>query len=151
MLALGQAASAVPIGDDVLKPASLRFGESGRSALARGDANTAIDNFEAALASDPKNVSAFTGIAASYEKIGLPGKAVKYYREALMLNPSDIAALEGQGRAYVARGATARAQVNLARIKALCKADCTAADRLQAVIAKPVVAVAEVPKATSKN
>ena len=145
------AASAVPVGDDILKPASMRFADAGRTALAKGDASAAIDNFEAALASDPKNVSAFTGIAAAYERLGLPGKAVKYYREALVLNPSALAALEGQGRAYVARGATARAQVNLARIKALCKADCSAANRLQAAISAPVVAVADVPKVVTKN
>lgn len=145
------AAAGPATGDDILKPVSVRMANEGRAALARGDANAAIDAFEAALASDPKNVAAFTGIAQGYEKLGLPGKAVKFYREALVLNPSDIAALEGQGKAYIARGATARAQVNLARIKAVCKADCTAADRLQvalntattakAVPAKPVVAV----------
>lgn len=152
VLATGSATRAAPIGDDILKPASVRFADAGRTALAKGDANAAIDNFEAALASDPKNVSAFTGIAQSYEKLGLPGKAVKYYREALALNPSDLMALEGQGRAYVTRGATARAQVNLARIKALCKVDCSAADRLQAAISAPVVAAADPPKATpSKN
>lgn len=153
-LFIGTAAEmrAAPVGDDILKPTSVRLADAGRAALAKGDANTAIDNFEAALASDPKNVSAFTGIAQSYEKLGLPGKAVKYYREALALNPSDLVALEGQGRAYVTRGATARAQVNLARIKALCKADCSAADRLQAAISAPVVAVAEAPKpAAAKN
>jgi tetratricopeptide (TPR) repeat protein len=142
-LGLAQIAGAAPVGDDILKPASLRLAEAGRVALAQGDANTAIDNFEAALASDPKNVSAFTGIAASYEKLGLPGKAVKYYREALVLNPSDLTALEGQGRAYVSRGATARAQVNLARIKALCKADCSAAIRLQTAIDAPRPVVAD--------
>ena len=151
LLGVTQAAGAAPIGDDILKPASMRFADAGRAALATGDASGAIDNFEAALASDPKNVSAFTGIAASYQKLGLPGKAVKYYREALVLNPSDLSALEGQGRAYVSRGATARAQVNLARIKALCKADCSAADRLQKAIAAPVVAVAEVPKVATKT
>lgn len=140
------AIAAAPSGDDVLKPTSVRFADAGRAALAKGDANAAIDNFEAALASDPKNVSAFTGIAQSYEKIGLPGKAVKYYREALALNPSDLVALEGQGKAYVTRGATARAQINLARIRALCKADCAGADRLQAAINAPVVAAADPPK-----
>ncbi len=150
-LGLGQIAMAAPVGDDILKPASLRFAEAGRMALAKGDASGAIDNFEAALASDPKNVGAFAGIAAAYQKLGLPGKAVKYYREALVLNPSDLAALEGQGRAYVSRGAIARAQVNLARIKALCKTDCSAADRLQTAISAPVVAVADVPKAPVKN
>jgi Tfp pilus assembly protein PilF len=129
-----QAATGPASGDDVLKPVSVRMTEQGRAALAKGDANAAIDAFEAALASDPKNVAAFNGIAQAYEKLGLPGKAVKFYREALVLNPSDIAALEGQGKALIARGATARAQVNLARIKAVCKTDCTAADRLQTAL-----------------
>jgi len=138
---------AAPMGDDILKPTSVRFAEAGRTALAKGDANAAIDSFEASLASDPKNVGAFVGIAQSYEKLGLPGKAVKYYREALALNPSDLGALEGQGKAYVSRGATARAQINLARIKALCKADCSAATRLEAALNAPVVAAVEPSKA----
>lgn len=143
-VAIGAAGPAT--GDDILKPVSVRMADEGRAALARGDANAAIDAFEAALASDPKNVAAFTGIAQGYEKLGLPGKAVKFYREALVLNPSDIAALEGQGKAYIARGATARAQVNLARIKAVCKADCAAADRLQVALNTATTAKAEPAK-----
>ncbi|OYQ27224.1 hypothetical protein CHU93_10830 [Sandarakinorhabdus cyanobacteriorum] len=136
-LALVLAAPAAAVGrDDQLKPASTQFAAAGQTALAAGKAQDAIDSFEAALAVDPRNVAAFAGIASAYEKLGLPGKAVKYYREALALNPSDIASLEGQGRALVARGATARAQINLARIKALCKADCSAAVRLEGVIGK---------------
>jgi Tfp pilus assembly protein PilF len=151
-LGLSVAAQAVPVGDDVLNPVSVRMADAGRAALAKGDASAAIDSFEAALASDPKNVGAFTGIAQSYEKLGLPGKAVKYYREALALNPSDLVALEGQGKAYVSRGATARAQVNLARIKALCKTDCSAATRLEAALNAPVVATAAPAKvATTTN
>jgi len=120
--------------DDVLKPASIRMADRGRDALAKNEPMAAIDAFEAALASDPKNVSAYTGIAMSYEKLELPGKAVRYYREALALNPSDLGALEGQGKALIARGATARAQINLARIKALCKAECLPATRLQTAL-----------------
>ena len=150
LLAAGSIASvavaAAPVGDDILKPVSVQMSDQGKAALARGDANAAIDFYEAALASDPKNVAAFAGIAQGYEKLGLPGKAVKYYREALALNPSDLASLEGQGKALIARGATARAQVNLARIKALCKADCSAATRLQFAL-NTATASAEAPKA----
>ena len=135
-LMIGTAAVAAPGRDDQLKPVSVQMAAAGQAALAAGKPQDAIDSFEAALASDPRNVAAFAGIAAAYEKQGLPGKAVKYYREALALNPSDISALEGQGRALVARGATARAQINLARIKALCKAECSAATRLEGAIAK---------------
>ena len=148
---LSTAVMAVPVGDDILKPASVRMTEAGRAALGRGDANAAIDNFEAALASDPKNVAAFSGIAQGYDLLGLPGKAVRYYREALAINPSDVAALEGQGKAYIKRGATARAQVNLARIRALCKTDCSAATRLEVALNAPVVAVADTPKVVVKN
>ncbi len=132
------------VGDDVLKPESVRMMQAGQAALGKGDASVAIDNFEAALASDPKNVGAFVGIAQSYEKLGLPGKSVKYYREALALNPSDLGALEGQGKVLIARGATARAQINLARIKALCKLDCSAATRLQTAL-NTAVAAADAP------
>lgn len=140
VLASGTAMAATPVavGDDILKPVSVRMAAEGKAALDRKDANAAIDAYEAALASDPKNVAAFSGIAKGYEMLGLPGKAVKYYRDALALNPSDISALEGQGKALIARGATARAQVNLARIKALCKTDCAAAERLQTALNTPV-------------
>jgi Tfp pilus assembly protein PilF len=143
LLAAGFAATmavaAVPR-DDAIKPLSARMLDSGRAALAAGNANAAIDAFEAALAADPRNVQAFTGLAQSYEKLGLPGKAVKFYREALLINPSDINALEGQGKALIARGATARAQVNLARIKALCKPECAQAKRLEQAIAAAATA-----------
>ncbi|WP_416908853.1 MAG: tetratricopeptide repeat protein [Polymorphobacter sp.] len=132
MLASGAAAK----GDDVLKPQSVRMARIGDAALAKGEASAAIDAYEAAIAADPKNVAAYTGVARSYEVLGLPGKAVRFYREALALNPSDLPALEGQGKALIARGATARAQVNLVRIKALCKDDCTAATRLETALAE---------------
>jgi Tfp pilus assembly protein PilF len=140
-------ATAAPaaIRDDVLKPQSVRMAEIGRAALAKGEAQAAIDAFEAAIASDPKNVGAYSGIAMGYEKQGLPGKAVRFYREALALNPSDVSALEGQGKALIARGATARAQINLARIKALCKTDCEPASRLQAALTKATTVAVATP------
>ncbi len=136
--------------DDVLKPQSLRMAAIGEAALAKGDASAAIDAFEAAIASDPKNVAAFSGIARGYEKLGLPGKAVRFYREALALNPSDLGALEGQGKALIERGATARAQVNLARIKALCKSACEPATRLETALTLAIKTADAKPAAESK-
>lgn len=147
MLASGAQAA---LRDDVLKPQSVRMAEIGQAALAKGDANAAIDAFEAAIASDPKNVGAYSGIARGYEKLGLPGKAVRFYREALALNPSDLMALEGQGKVLIERGATARAQVNLARIKALCKMACEPATRLEMALAN-AGKVAAVKPAEVKN
>ena len=72
---LATAAVAAPGRDDQLKPVSLQMAAAGHAALAAGKPQDAIDSFEAALASDPRNVGAFAGIAAAYEKLGLPGKA----------------------------------------------------------------------------
>jgi tetratricopeptide (TPR) repeat protein len=84
------------------------------------------------------------GMARAAEAQGLPGKAVRFYREALELEPNDLAALEAQGLALVERGATARAGDNLERVKKICQGSCPEADRLAAAIAKgPKVPPAE--------
>ena len=142
-------------GDDALKPASVRQQVIGEAALAKAKPLAAVDAFEAAVAADPRNGRAYIGMARAYEAQGLPGKAVKFYREALNLDPNDLTALEGQGKALVARGATARANLNLVRIKTLCKTDCAAAKRLEIALAAPrpaPVATAETARpATAKN
>ena len=127
-------------GDDNIKPQSLRLQAAGDAALAKAQPAAAIDAYEAAVAVDPRNGRAFIGIAHAYEAQGLPGKAVKFYREALALDPNDLGALEGQGKALVARGARARANLNLVRIRTLCRGDCAPAKRLEVALAAPVVA-----------
>jgi len=132
-----------------VKPRSLALSEGGFTALQKGQTLTAIDQFETALAVDPMNGRAFIGLARAAQAQGLPGKAIKFYREALALDPNDLDALEGQGEALAARGATARAQVNLARVQKLCGADaCPPAKRLQVAIAKgtTVESAAAAPK-----
>ncbi|MGB7404219.1 MAG: hypothetical protein WA906_00880, partial [Pacificimonas sp.] len=64
----------------------------------------------------------------------LPGRAVKFYREGLTIDPMNLTALEEQGEALVERGATARARVNLARIRDLCARECEEAERLLVAI-----------------
>lgn len=140
--------------DDVIKPASVRFAAEGHAALGRGQANAAYDSFETAVAIDPKNREAFIGMARASQALGFPGKAVKFYREALQIEPNDLTALEGQGEALIQRGAKARAQANLDRIRQLCKSDCAPATKLAALIAKApattAVATAE-SKPVAKN
>ena len=57
--------------------------------------------------------------------------------------------MEGQGLALVARGANARANVNLQRIKTLCKTDCAAATRLQAAMSAAAAKAAKAPVTAS--
>ena len=80
------------------------------------------------------------------------GEAIKFYFDALKLEPNDVNALAGQGEALVQRGAVERAKQNLDRIRTLCKSNCPQATQLAAVIAKgppPEVVTAERPEAPS--
>jgi Tfp pilus assembly protein PilF len=138
---------------DTVRPASLKLAEQATAALAKAQYSEAADLYETALVLDPKNRGAFIGLAKVAKAQGLPGKAVRFYREALQLEPNDLAALEGQGEALVQRGAKAAAQANLDRIRLLCKAECAPAKRLAAVIAAPpvVTAATATPAVSAKN
>ena len=74
------------------------------------------------------------------EARGLSGKAIRFYREALLLEPNDLGALKGQGKAYVSKGAIERARQNLVKIRKICVKGCSEATTLAAVIAQGVPA-----------
>jgi tetratricopeptide (TPR) repeat protein len=132
-----------------IAPLSMQLTRSGETLLNTRKAQGAIDQFETALAVDPRNTRAYIGIARSYDMLGLPGRAVKFYREALAIDPNDLTALSEQGEAYMARGAVALAKDNLARIRKLCQSECPNAVTLAAAIEKgppaTVTAAAEKP------
>lgn len=122
--------------DDQINPRSLAFQRQGEAARAAGQWAAAQDAFETALAIDPRNRGAFIGLGRVAQGEGLPGKAIRFYKEALSLEPNDITALAAQGDAMVQRGAVDRARTNLARIRAVCKGECPQATTLAAAIAK---------------
>lgn len=131
--------------DDQIDPRSTALLEQGRAARTAGNIDAAIDLVETAAAVDPRNRQAFIVLAEMAETRGLPGKAIRLYREALLLEPNDVDALSGQGEAMVAKGAVERARQNLARVKQLCKGNCPQATVLAAAIAKgPPVTTAQV-------
>ena len=124
---------------------SLQLLTQARAERAAGNLDAATDTLETAVAVDPRNRDAFLLLAQVEQARGLPGKAIRLYREALSLGPDDTAALRGQGEALVQKGAIAQAQANLARIRQLCKtAACPDATVLAASIAKgPPVTTAQ--------
>lgn len=130
------AAPARGLPDSEIAPASLLLTKSGEALLAEGRTQPAMDQFEAALAADPRNRRAYLGLARAAEAEGLQGKAVRFYREALEIDPNDLAVLELQGMALVERGAKARAEANVERLRKLCTGPCPQADRLAAAIAR---------------
>ena len=138
-----------------IDPVSQALVDEGASVQQSGKLDDAIDLFEAALAVDPGNRSAYIALAQVASAQGLPGKAIRFYREALRLDSNDLAALAGQGEAMVQRGAVEKARRNLVRIEAICTTGCNEAGRLVAAIeraaAKPVLsaeAVASTPTVT---
>jgi len=138
--------------DDQIDARSLQLLADGRAQRAAGNLDGATDTLETAVAVDPRNRAAFTVLAEVAETRGLPGKAIRLYREALMLEPSDRGALAGQGEALVAKGAMAQARENLAKLKTLCKGACPEATTLAGAIAKgPPVTTAQVATQPAKT
>lgn len=136
--------------DDQINPRSQALVAEGVAFAGAQKFDDAISAFETALAVDPRNRSAFIHLAHVAQKQGLPGKAIRLYREALLLDPNDLSALSGQGAAMVQKGALTKAKENLARITRLCVSSCAEQLSLSAAIEKgektPTVITAEAIK-----
>jgi tetratricopeptide (TPR) repeat protein len=120
--------------DDQVDPRSAALVAQAQGHSAAGRHNEAIDLLESALAVDPRNRAAFIALARIAQAQRLPGKAIRLYASALQIDPNDVAALGGQGEAYVQRGAVDRARRNLERLRTLCGASCPQAATLAAAI-----------------
>jgi tetratricopeptide (TPR) repeat protein len=137
--------------DDQVDPRSVALAQEAQALNNAAKYQEAIDLLETALAVDPRNRQAYIGIARVSLAQKLPGKAIRFYNEALKLEPNDVNAIAGQGEAFVQRGAVERARRNLERVKTLCAAPCPQANTLAAAIAKgppPEVLTARAPAAT---
>ncbi|WFL77230.1 hypothetical protein P7228_14750 [Altererythrobacter arenosus] len=108
----------------------------GRAALAADKPQDAIDAFEAALAVDPSYTPIFNELAEVARVEGLQGKAIRYYRETLVRDPGNLAAISGEGAALVEKGALEKAKRNLAQLQSLCGATCPETRALQSSIAR---------------
>ncbi len=122
--------------DDQIDPRSVALAQEAQGLSAAAKHQEAIDLLETALAVDPRNRQAYIGMARVALAQRLPGKAIRFYNEALKLEPNDVNAIAGQGEAYVQRGAVERARRNLERVKSLCATPCSQANTLAAAIAK---------------
>ncbi len=116
--------------DDDIDAQSLALLESGNAAMQAGKVEDAIGWYETALAVDPRNRAAYIAMAGAVKSQGLNGKAIRFYKEALELEPNDQVALSGQADAMIAKGAIEQARKNIARLKMLCRSDCSSVDRL---------------------
>ena len=119
-----------------LDPRAAALVAQGRAALGAGDPNTAIDEFEAALAIQPGHIAIYLNLAEATRKQGMQGKALHYYRQALKLEPENTYAIAGEGVALVEKGAVEKARRNLSRLQQLCGGTCPPAQDLASAIQK---------------
>lgn len=132
--------------DSQISPQSVEWQKAGEAARRAGNLDGATDALESALAIDPRNRTAYVELAEVARAQGLQGKAIRLYKEALLLDPTDIAALSGQGEAMMEKGAVTSAKDVLAKAQALCKGDCAPVGKLAAAIQKGPPAVAMTDK-----
>ena len=128
----------------------------GEAALEEGNTQGAIDSYEAALAVDPGYTPIFLHLAEAAREDELQGKAIRYYREALMRDPDNLAAIAGEGAAMAEKGALEKARLNLAKVQSLCGESCPETRELANAIAagprQPVMtAEASVPAQPQSN
>lgn len=121
---------------EALDPRAAKLMGEGRAALAIGNTDAAVDAYEAALTVAPGSVSVLLALADATRREGLQGKALHYYRVALASDPRNVEALAGEGLALAEKGATEKANRNLARLQTLCGKDCSEARTLAAAIAR---------------
>ena len=120
--------------DSQIAPLSLEWQAKGEALRSAGDLAAANDAYESALAADPRNRLAFIALAEIARKQALPGKAIRFYNQALLLDPADIDVLGGQGQALAEKGALSNASAILVKMKALCRGNCPAIAALSASI-----------------
>lgn len=116
--------------DHVIEPQSLALMQAGDDAAKAGALADAISWYETALAVDPRNRGAYVQMARAVKSQGLAGKAIRFYNEALELDPNDQVALVEQADTMIGKGALDQAKKNIARLKMLCRTECSAVDRL---------------------
>jgi len=129
--------------DSQISPLSLQWQAKGDAARAAGNLEAANDAFETALAVDPRNRGAFIALGDVARQQQLQGKAVRFYKNALALDPADMTALAGTVNALVDRGALANARETLSRMKTLCRTDCGEVAKLNTLIDNKAIAQAQ--------
>ena len=123
--------------DHAINPQSVALASKGDGFAKAGDTDAARDLYEAALAVDPRNKSAFVSMAEILMTEKLYGKAVRHSNKALAIDPKYRAALAVKGRALAAMGAGPKAEQLLSELNKLCgKAKCPEAAALTAAIAR---------------
>lgn len=103
-------------------------------ALTQGNSDDAQLMFERALVANPANVEALIGLGNTYEAKGQTGKGLRYYRQALELEPNDQKALAAQSIAFLKQNLYDRAELNRDKLARICAAGCDALNTVEVAL-----------------
>jgi tetratricopeptide (TPR) repeat protein len=106
----------------------------GKLALTQGKSDDAQLMFERALVANPANVEALIGLGNTYEAKNQTGKGLRYYRQALELEPNDKTALTAQSLAFLKQNLYDRAELNRDKLARLCAAGCEALNTVEVAL-----------------
>jgi tetratricopeptide (TPR) repeat protein len=95
----------------------------------QGWALTAAGEYEAAIelfrsVANPRDPEALNGLGYSHRKSGMVEEGIRYYRQAIAIDPEYVRAREYLGEGYVALGKTDLAKAELAEIEKRCGKSC---------------------------
>lgn len=120
--------------NDKYKDASRHLVTEADRALDSANTEEAMVLFESALVADPANLNALIGLGKTHEAQGHVGRGLKYYRQALELDPNALPALEAQALAFLKRGILVRAENNRDKLAKLCTEGCKPLDAVESAL-----------------
>lgn len=92
--------------------------DAAHAALARGEYDKAVADFQAALAQS-KSLDGYFGLGNALTNLGRMDEAIAAYQEALKINPNDIPTLTNLGVAYYQQGRLREAQDTFRKVLSL--------------------------------
>lgn len=116
------------------KPADPTYGQA-KALIEARNYQAAMPLLQQVVAKDPANADAYTLMGYATRKSGDPNGSLRYYNQALSLDPKHIGAHEYIGEAYLMLGRPQEAEQHLARLDSICLFGCTEYRMLKAAIA----------------
>jgi len=95
-----------------------------RAAEDKGQIAQALLVIQSAIVAHPGDPANYIALADLYSRTGHPNAAIKYYDDALFIDPIDKAALKGMALADIAVGDSPNAAKNLDLLERTCGARC---------------------------
>lgn len=115
-------------------PAKDADADSGRKAIDARDWKGAIENFNKAVARDPRNAEFQNLLGFAWRKSGNVELAFKHYNEALRLDTKHRGAHEYIGEAYLMVNNIAKAEEHLVALDKLCLLPCAEYSELKKAV-----------------